>query len=444
LCFTLVSHWGFTLVSHGEIEVATSQSDRDNIRTATGRARLTKKFPPNDGQYNQPIYRAVGSATNTSIGFRISSGTWVARTRFGGQYHFLRLGSVDDVSFKTAEQKAKAFADSLTSGIKTGVTVRLACLEYLEDRKTTMAPTQYQRVRNRLQNAVIGRTKQETTNKFGNELAHNVVKAHKISKKLLDELKAKDLFDWHRELVPPGLKGEALRKARSSANHILIALKAALNFSFSMDLCQTDAPWKKVKAFQNARRMAQADDAVLTPSDRKELRTVARQEFPAIAGILEVLLMTGARRAEVRRARIVDYDPKSKTLRLVNYKGAGNEGRERFLLCGPLGIDVILQRATTSRIPKTQAIFEDPDTGKQWSESKLTRKFRELFNAAGLSHLPMNVTRHSFISEAVSSGIDLHTLSTHCGTSILMISQTYARQIKSQSEDGLKRLRKVL
>ena len=425
--------------------MATSQADREGICKAAGRARLAKKYPAGSPQHDQPIFRVVGSATNTAIGFRVSSQTWVARSRFAGRYHYSSLGAVDDLPFKQAEQKATAFADSLTLGIETGVTVRRACLEYLQDKQSSsMAPDRYVRVKNRIQKSIIGRTKAETANQFGTILNHNVTKPNKIASKLLDELRAKDIYDWHRALVPPGLKGDALRKAQNSANHTLIALKSVLNWGYRMDLVTSDNAWRKVRAFTNTRRIAQSDDSVLSADDRKRLRATAKEAFPALSGLLEVLLLTGARRVEVRRAKITDYDKKTKTLRLVNYKGAGSEGRERYLLAGPLGIDGILRDACANRIPKSGPLFVDPETGSEWAEAKLTRKFRELFNEAGLRHLAMNITRHSFISEAVSGGVDLFTLSQHCGTSIAMISSTYARLIKSQSEEKLRKLRTVL
>ena len=49
-------------------------------------------------------------------------------------------------------------------------------------------------------------------------------------------------------------------------------------------------------------------------------------------------------------------------------------------------------------------------------------------------------TRHTFISDALSYGVNIKWLAEYCGTSVAMIEEHYGPYIKSDSEEQLKRV----
>jgi hypothetical protein len=49
-------------------------------------------------------------------------------------------------------------------------------------------------------------------------------------------------------------------------------------------------------------------------------------------------------------------------------------------------------------------------------------------------------TRHTFISDALSQGVNIKWLAKYCGTSVAMIEKHYDKYIKSDSEEQLQRL----
>jgi integrase len=49
-------------------------------------------------------------------------------------------------------------------------------------------------------------------------------------------------------------------------------------------------------------------------------------------------------------------------------------------------------------------------------------------------------TRHTFISDALSHGVNIKWLAEYCGSSVAMIEKHYGRYIKSDSEEQLQRV----
>src|SRR5207249_196786 len=76
-------------------------------------------------------------------------------------------------------------------------------------------------------------------------------------------------------------------------------------------------------------------------------------------------------------------------------------------------------------------IREDKWRGKYW--------YRAL-RACGMRARKFYTTRHTFISDALSHGLNIKWVAEYCGTSVAMIEKHYGRYIRSDSREQLERL----
>ncbi|MGE0290243.1 MAG: tyrosine-type recombinase/integrase [Bradyrhizobium sp.] len=386
-----------------------------NLTTAASRSRLAPRA--------EPYWMALDDIFGAYVGFRSGPNTWVARFRQGGRQVYRSLGKFDD--HRQAARAAREWVKQTEKGVAPkGVTVGTACDRYLTALAAKRTPQAAQEARSRLQRCVLGRT-----------FKTRRIEPHRLATVLLDKLRASDVTDWHLSRVPPGLKGQDLRKAQASANRELNTLKAALNFAYKQDLTSTN-PWVKVEPFNDVQARQHRK-----PLSLEERRRWLKHATGGLRDLLEGLMLTGARPVELTRATVGDYNATAGTLALRSYKGRGREARVRAIPLKPLNALPLIKRLAKGKRP------DDPlftrDDGRPWGHSDWDDLVRESRDAAGLDGATAYSLRHSFITDAVTSGVDLLTVARIVGTGLPQIEKTYGHYQAAHAENVLSRMSSV-
>ena len=200
------------------------------------------------------------------IGYRRlrgGAGTWLARALVPGQqsvagkkqpYVIERLATADDfsnsngvdvLSFAQAQVKAREWRDSRSraSGKAGPLTVASACEDYLHYLKTEK------------------KSEPDTRKRY------NAFIRDQLGGVLVDALTAKQIRAWHHALADKparvrtregdkqryralGTDAEAIRRRRSTANRVLVTLRAALNRAWQDGKAHSDEAWRRVRPFK--------------------------------------------------------------------------------------------------------------------------------------------------------------------------------------------------
>ena len=386
------------------------------LDTVAGRSKLTAR--------REPYWLPLGEITGAYVGFRRGPDTWIARVYEDGLQHYHQLGRFED--HRAAIRAAREWVTARDQGVTDfDATVADACRAYLSNLEQEKGAKASQEARSRLQRRILGRTPDEARKARARSL-----EAHKLGRKPLGKLRAADVEAWRDELVPEGLTGEARRKARASANREMAALIAALNHAHKRQMVATNSAWVTVGKFSDVQ--ARRHRRHVTVDERRALLEAAEAVGTgAIRELLEGLMVTGARPVELARATVGDYDRASGTLSLVSFKGASAEPRVREIPLRALSAEALIKKLCKDKLPAAPIFTRDD--GNAWGHSDWDHLVRDARAAANLKPLTAYDLRHTFITEALTGGVDPMTVARLVGTSLQMISMTYGKLIEDHA-----------
>jgi len=369
------------------------------IETKAKRDRLVKR--------REPYWAKIQKGG--SVGYRTTSGTWIGRYRLedGKQaYQALTLPSHLAVNeYDAAVSEARAWMSSLMAGAKpTGNTVAVAAEEYLASLRINKGPRAAADAAARVKRCILP-----------------VFKS-----KRLDKITTAEIRRWHHALLPDGLTGDALRKAKASANRNLATLKALLNFGHSEGMCISSLAWDRVKSFEKVERAR--PDAL----DPEQIEALIRACNGAFRDLVISGALTGARYGELRALRTKDLDQRSKTLHIRE----GKTGARDVPLTPPVFDH--FSRLAKDKLPEAYLLTRDD--GKPWAHSDQDKLMREAVKRAKLPRSVVFYTlRHSYISQAIGTGLDVFSIGAITGTSIAMIERYYGKLLKEQVREKMTR-----
>jgi integrase len=351
-----------------------------------------------------------------AIGYRRpargGAGSWYVRALIGGEHKVAVLGTADDaegvgMNWSQAQAKAREWLKQQTGQQTTGgpLTVESAVMAYAADLAARKGETAAREV--------IGH-ETETGWRSG-RLRKRLFPA--LGARLLDELTADDLNNWRNSLVDLDGDADEVRCSRDTANRVLTMAKAAFNFAFSTGRVNDDRAWRKVKAFRD---VGQARKVILSEAEIQRLIDACP------AGLRELVAagaLTGARLGELTAARVRDFDAGEQILTVRGKTG------ERPIHLAPVAVTLLRQLASGKRAD--DHLFTTA-AGTRWTASGHTRPFAAAVKTAGLDPDTVFYTlRHSYISRALKAGVPTKAVADHCGTSIVMLQQFYAKFIES-------------
>ncbi len=206
----------------------------------------------------------------------------------------------------------------------------------------------------------------------------------------LDEIKQQDVTAWLTEKRQSGLAPATVEKIR-------------IMFSRSFELASQwqlfdGNPVKYVSRvkFNNAR------ERYLTSDEANALRLACEcSANPQLKHIVGLLLLTGARKSELLKAKWSDIDIDKRTWTLNMTKN----GRGRHVPLSQAAMEIIGQLPRYEDCPW---LLPNPQTRLPFTDIK--RSFMEARRLAGLNDLHIHDLRHSYASALAGSGVDLYTV----------------------------------
>ena len=371
------------------------------IDTPTRRAKLKIRREPHWHKIQRGGY----------LGFRRTAdgGTWIARWRDErGRHHYraLALGPVaPERAFDAAGKAASAWFKETDAGVVGRSTVKDAAARYVDSRRLEKGESAARDAEGRIDRCINP----------------------KLGSRPLDRLTTADVEGWRNSLVPSGLDEEETRRAKDSANRNLATLKALLNHAWHTGLVGSKDAWAKVRKFEG---IGEARKVFLTAEQRKRLLDQCAGSF---RDLLEAGMLTGARYGELRTVLVSDYD---KTRRVLSIR-QGKTGPRSVPLSDAAA--QLFDRLRKAKLPGAYLLTRDD--GQPWQHSDQDKLMREAVKKAKLPHGTVYYTlRHTFIANALTNGIDIHTVAKLCGTSVPMIEKHYGKLLHSDARAKLNRI----
>lgn len=209
-------------------------------------------------------------------------------------------------------------------------------------------------------------------------------------KSRLDDIKQQDVTAWLTEKRQSGLAPATVEKIR-------------IMFSRSFELARQwqlfdGNPVKYVPRvkFNNAR------ERYLTSDEANMLRLACGcSPNPQLKNIVGLLLLTGARKSELMKAKWSDIDIEQRTWTLNMTKN----GRGRHVPLSLAAMDII---GKLPKYPGCLWLLPNPQTLLPFTDIK--RSFMQARKLAGLDDVHIHDLRHSYASALAGSGVDLYTV----------------------------------
>lgn len=376
-----------------------------NIKTVASRGRLKWR--------NEPYWENLGR--HCYVGFRPSKtgdklGTWIARYRGDVSRPTKALGDFAAVADSLRYDAAVKLANEWFDHIQRGGSIKAhnvgeAVDEYLSH---------------------IGAERGELTKRdAANRLKHLVTNDARLIALDLTKLTPGHINAWRKALLAPkGSTGKT--KSKSTINRDMTAFRAVLNHAYKCGWVTSDFAWKNaLLPFKDADNRR---DVYLSNAERKKL---VEHCPPDMAALVRCLCLLPLRPGVPAAMRAGDFDPRQGTLKVTHDKAKA--GRAISL---PPAVVEFFSEQTKNKLP-TAYMFTRAD-GVPWDKDMWKDPIKEAALKAGLpSGTVMYSLRHSTITDLITAGLDVMTVSRISGTSIAMIQKHYGHLTEGKARDAL-------
>ena len=182
-----------------------------------------------------------------------------------------------------------------------------------------------------------------------------------------------------------------------------------------------------------------------TAEERDVIVEHFREKQPRYYAFVATLFWTGMRTSEAVALGWSDVDLKKGiiAIRRSRYFGADNPTKtvasEREIRIGGRMI-ALLRAHRPLNATESDYVFQNIQ-GKPIKQDKWRKKYwYRALRACEIPPRKFYATRHTFLSVALSNGVNIKFLAEYCGTSVEMIEKHYGRYINSDATEQLKKL----
>lgn len=350
--------------------------------------------PRREPHWGAPLSRGL------YVGFRkidAERGSWIAR-RFDEEtrkHSYKSLGwATVNFDYDKAKVDATAWAAALCAHVTDKVvTVSDACKQYVTDRRRVKGE----------------QTAHDAEIRFKKRVYDDALGSRSLAK-----VRTALFYDWIGRCGSPST---ALRMWRS--------LEAALNLAVrNRQVPATVAQeWRDVKAPTSAGKRR---DLYLDITQRRALRDAAKGN---VRDLIEAVILTGARAGELTSALRRQFDSRTKSMTFIGKTGS------RTVPLSDAAV-ALFKRMSESKLPNANLFVRDD--GKPWAHSDWDELVRDAATSAGLpkgTHL--YALRHSFITQAISDGLNTLDVARIVGTSLTMIERHYGHLVASAARERM-------
>ena len=220
---------------------------------------------------------------------------------------------------------------------------------------------------------------------------------------------------------------EAPRKRKSTANHVLTALKAMLNHAWREGRVASDDAWRRIKPFQGV------DVAKLRYLQAAACKRLVNACDPEFRPLVQAALYTGCRYGELTRMSISDFNPDAGTVTVQEAKA----GKPRHVVLDEEGQSFF--EAMTAGRPENAPMFQR-ETGGRWGKSHQARPLQEACKRAKIKPaVSFHVMRHTYASHLVMNGAPLQVVAYNLGhADTRMVEKHYVHLQPSYGADMIR------
>lgn len=231
----------------------------------------------------------------------------------------------------------------------------------------------------------------------------------KFAKTPMNMIKKQDVMQLHCDMV------QKKRLAKATANKVLIFLSSAYNVALEYEVeGVSQNPTKGIKEY----KLNNAKERYITKEEANRLLEAinSTEQNIHLKYIIPMLILTGARRGEVLKAKHEDFNLNQLCWTIPTSKS----GKKRVLPITPQLLELY------KSIPKddTPYLFASAKSKKPYVTIYVS--WNSARTRAGLKDLRMHDLRHSFASALVNNGRSLYEVQTLLGHSTSKMTQRYA------------------
>lgn len=384
---------------------------RHDIDKAGVRNKLEPRREP---YWGSPVERGL------FVGFRRldKGGNWVARYRTEEGQKYRALGAATDTNdYAEACKAARRWKKEMDAGVKTHdvITVGEACRAYMDQ---------------------LRRDGREETALDVEQRFNRTVFADPLGKVKLSALRERHLEEWRERmeqghLSPVPVKGARAPKPLSPAvfKRTLTTLKAALNNAVRKRYVASEKAieWSGMKPAKDADKRRELY------LDRSQRQALLEAAVGPLRDLIECVALTGCRPGDPAKALRKHYDAKTQSVTFLT------KGHVRTIPLSPAA-KALFDRLAKDKLPNAHLFTQG--NGKPWTSRAWHDGMRAAVAKAGLPEGTVLYTlRHSWITDAITGGMDLLTVAKLAGTSLAMIEKHYGHLVHGAARDKLASLR---
>lgn len=301
-----------------------------------------------------------------------------------GQQRQFKIGRHEDITFGQAKKRATKLRSEVVLGGDPAV----------QKEKKLSVITYAELAEQHLEHAQTYQRRPENT--------ESVMRLHllpKWAKHRLDEIRQQEVAKWLGEKRAEGLAPATVEKIRITFNR---------SFELAKGWQLTGAEINPVHGIARPRYNNQRERFLSGVEAKRLVEAAGRSSNPQLEAIVQLLLLTGARKGELLKARWVDVNLDKRTWHIPDSK----TGKPRYV---PLSMDAVKVIKGLVEIPNCPWLLPNPLTRKPYSDIK--RSWDAARSEAGLKDLRIHDLRHSAASFMINAGIDLFAVGKILGHS---------------------------
>jgi integrase len=353
-----------------------------------------------------------------------------AKDKLIAKYRISTLGLADDadkadgvhvLSYKQAEDKARAMVAAPNGGKVVNLTVRQAMERYVDYKRACGQPVDY----------LLSRSNAHILPELGDLVVSELTA--EVLRKWLAAMAAAPAQKRPKagktpQYRPAPVTDEDVRRRRSSANRVLTMLKAALNHAFDEEQVPTRDAWgRKLKPF---RKVDVARVRYLQVAEAQRLINACDPDFcPLVHAALE----TGCRYGELIRLEVQDFNADAGTVTIRKSKS----GKPRHVVLTDEGEEFFRQHC--AGLGGGELMFRRAN-GSAWKTSEQNRRMRAACAAGRITPaISFHILRHTWASLAVMAGMPLMVVAQNLGhADTRMVEKHYGHLGRSFITDAIR------
>ena len=238
-----------------------------------------------------------------------------------------------------------------------------------------------------------------------------------FGKKLLTDISSEDLDGWMTRQLDDGYKPATINKHSSMLNRML---NIAVQWAYLDKNPFKGVVIKKLPIGDHIQRF-------LTLSEIKSLLSACkRSTHPYLHLFVKLLLLTGARKSELRLAKWTSIDEQKGEL----FVAVSKSGRSRTIVLSKKALAVLEQirlRSDPLGMPITRDswVFANPRTHLPYTSLHIA--FFKARESAGLNSVRMHDLRHTYASLLINNGASIYEVQQLLGHYNISMTERYAR-----------------